>query len=273
MGVLSGQRAIVIGGSSGLGLGTARLLARDGAHVTLAARTEDKLQSATELLAGEGLTVSWARCDGTSPEDVRAAVETASEDGKLHIAVVVPGGGPPRGVLLYGDDEFSELVDLNIRPVYLLLKHAGAAMVRAGGGSFVAVSSTVTAFSFRYLAAYSAGKAAVDQLIRVAANELGAAGVRVNGVRPGLTRTPGTSGFFDHPEYVEEFLAGQAIPRPGEVDDIAQAIRFFAGPESSWITGQLLTVDGGHTLRAAPDMKEMFNLEDQVEVVTQSRAP
>jgi NAD(P)-dependent dehydrogenase (short-subunit alcohol dehydrogenase family) len=273
MGVLSGQRAIVIGGSSGLGLGTARLLARDGAHVTLAARTEDKLRQASQLLGEEGLPVSWVRCDATSAPDVRAAVEAAGEDGRLHIAVVVPGGGPPKGVLLYDEDEFSAFVDLNVRPVYLLLKHAGAAMVRAGGGSFVAVSSTVTAFSFRYLAAYSAGKSAVDQLIRVAANELGAAGVRVNGVRPGLTRTPGTQGFFDHPEYVEQFLAGQALPRPGEIEDIAQAIRFFAGPESSWVTGQLLTVDGGHTLRAAPDMKEMFDLEDQIQVVTQSTIP
>jgi NAD(P)-dependent dehydrogenase (short-subunit alcohol dehydrogenase family) len=269
MGVLSGQRAIVIGGSSGLGLGTARLLARDGAHVTLAARTEDKLREASQSLADQGLSVSWVRCDATRAEDVRAAVEAAGEDGKLHIAVVVPGGGGPRGVLLYGEDEFSQFVDLNVRPVFQLLKHAGAAMVRAGGGSFVAVSSTVAAFSFRYLSAYSAGKAAVEQLVRVAANELGVAGVRVNGVRPGLTRTPGTSGFFDYPERVAEFLAGQALPRPGEIDDIAQAIRFFAGPESSWITGQLLSVDGGHTLRAAPDMKDMFSLEDQIQVVAQ----
>src|SRR5262245_35876856 len=91
--VLEGQRAIVIGGGSGIGLGSARLLARDGADVTIAGRTEQKLEDAAAGLAEEGLKVSWARCDVKNADDVRAAVDAASDDGKLHIAVVVPGGG------------------------------------------------------------------------------------------------------------------------------------------------------------------------------------
>jgi NAD(P)-dependent dehydrogenase (short-subunit alcohol dehydrogenase family) len=259
---LEGKQAVVVGGGSGIGLGTARLLARDGAAVTIAGRTEEKLRQACASLAGEGLTVGSAVCDANVADDVRAAVDTASDSGRLDIAVVVPGGGSYSPVLLYGDDQFSTEVDANVRPVFLLLKYAGQAMVRAGGGSFVAVSSTAAVFSARFLASYSAGKAAVDQLVRVAADELGEAAIRVNSVQPGLTRTPGTAGLFSNQDVIDEFLAGQALPRSGEVDDIAQAIRYLSGPESSWVTGQLLTVDGGHTLRAFPDQRKFFGLPD-----------
>jgi NAD(P)-dependent dehydrogenase (short-subunit alcohol dehydrogenase family) len=268
---LDGLRAIVIGGGSGIGLGSARLLASDGAIVTIAGRTEEKLRDAAGALADEGLVVSWVRCDAMRGEDVRSAVEAAGEAGRLDIAVVVPGSGAIIPVLLYGDDQFSREVDKNIRPVYLLLKYAGQAMIRAGGGSFVAISSTAAVFSTRYLASYSAGKAAVDQLVRVAADELGEAGVRVNGVRPGMTRTPATEGAFANQTMMAQFLAGQAIPRHGEVSDIARAVRYLAGPESSWVTGQLLTVDGGHTLRAFIDYDSLLDLPDQAAVARESR--
>jgi NAD(P)-dependent dehydrogenase (short-subunit alcohol dehydrogenase family) len=260
---LAGQRAIVVGGGSGIGLGSARLLARDGAAVTLAGRTEQKLKDAAAGMAAEGWAVEWVRCDALDGASVAAAVDAASDaERRLHIAVVVPGGGSISPVLLYGDDQFSEEVDRNVRPVYLLLKHAGRAMVRAGSGSFVAISSTAADFSARYLASYSAGKAAVDQLVRVAADELGELGVRVNSVRPGMTRTPATAGAFANRPMMAAFLAGQPIARHGEVDDVARAVRYLAGPESGWVTGQHLAVDGGHTLRAFVDYAELLDLPD-----------
>jgi NAD(P)-dependent dehydrogenase (short-subunit alcohol dehydrogenase family) len=167
----------------------------------------------------------------------------------------VPGGGTMTSVLSYDDDAFSEEVDRNVRPVFLLIKYAAAAMT--AGGSIVGVSSTAAAFSTRYLASYSTGKAAMDQLIRVAADELGERGIRVNSVRPGLTRTAGTTGMFSSDDIRGRFLAGQAIDRHGEPEDIAEAIRYLAGPESSWVTGQHLAVDGGHTLRAFPDLRDL----------------
>jgi NAD(P)-dependent dehydrogenase (short-subunit alcohol dehydrogenase family) len=262
-GVLEGKRAIVVGGGSGIGLGSARHLARDGAQVTLAGRTEAKLEAAAASLAADGLKVEWTVCDGRDGASVRAAVDAAAdEERRLDIAVVVPGGGSIKPVLLYGDDEFSAEVDLNVRPVYLLLKYAGQAMVHNGSGAFVAISSTAATFSTRYIATYAAGKAAVDQLVRVAADELGALGIRVNGVRPGMTRTPTTAGAFAHPAMTAAFLAQQPIDRSGEVDDIAGAVRYLAGPESSWVTGQLLTVDGGHTLRAFVDYADLIPIPD-----------
>jgi NAD(P)-dependent dehydrogenase (short-subunit alcohol dehydrogenase family) len=293
---LAGRTALVIGGSSGIGLGTARLLARDGARVTIAGRTAEKLRAAAAELADDGLDVAWLVCDALDGASVRAAVaaagqaageagrvrpggekEDAGRDGvdgdaageeqvTLDIAVVVPGGGTIGPVLLYGDDEFGEQVNLNVRPVYLALKYAGQAMVRAGGGSFVAISSTAAALSSRYLAAYCAGKAAVDQLVRVAADELGPLGVRVNSVRPGMTRTAATERALSNAAMAGRFIAQQPIPRHGEVPDIAAAIRYLAGPESSWVTGQHITVDGGHTLRAFIDYEGLIPLPDQAAV-------
>jgi NAD(P)-dependent dehydrogenase (short-subunit alcohol dehydrogenase family) len=175
----------------------------------------------------------------------------------------VPGGGSIAPVLLFDDDVFSQEVDKNVRPVFLFLKYAGQAMLRAGGGSFVAISSTAAVFSAKYLASYSAGKAAVDQLVRVAANELGPLGIRVNSVQPGMTHTPATEAAFGNEKMMAAFLAEQPIQRHGEVDDIAQAVRYFAGPESSWVTGQLLTVDGGNTLRSFVDYQKILPLPDQ----------
>jgi NAD(P)-dependent dehydrogenase (short-subunit alcohol dehydrogenase family) len=208
--------------------------------------------------------------------DVRKAVEVAEGGIKLDSAVTVPGGGHFRPVLGYPDDLFSAEVDMNIRPQYLVLKYAGLAMVRAGGGSIIAVSSTAAKFSSRYLASYCAGKAAVEQLVRVAADELGAKNIRVNAVGPGLTRTDATEGMFANTALIERFLAQQPLHRAGEAVDQARAIRFLAGPESSWITGQCLTVDGGHTLRSFPDCKDVavsilgeaiFTATDRGEVV------
>ncbi len=270
---LEGLRAVVVGGGSGIGFGVAELLARDGATVTIAGRTESKLRDARDRLRETGgANVEYVTCDALNGDDVRAAVEAASDpEGRLHIAVVVPGGGSIKPVLLFDDDEFSAEVDRNVRPVYLFLKYAGRAMVRAGSGSFVAISSTAAVFSTRYIASYAAGKAAVDQLVRVAADELGRMDIRVNCVRPGMTRTPATERAFADDAMTAAFLAGQPLARSGAVADIAAAVRFLCGPESSWTTGQCLTVDGGHTLRAFVDYAALLPLPDQRAVALEDR--
>jgi NAD(P)-dependent dehydrogenase (short-subunit alcohol dehydrogenase family) len=260
---LSGRYALVIGGGSGIGFGSARLLARDGAAVTLAGRTEEKLAAAAAALAEEGVDVRWVRCDANEPGDVRAAVSAASDDERLHIAVVVPGRGTTTPLLMYDDAAFAADVLGNVGPVFLTVKYAGRAMVRAGDGSVVAISSTAASFSTRYLSGYAAGKAAVDQLVRVAADELGGAGVRVNSIRSGFTITPATERQSHNVLLMQEFLRQQPLARHGEIDDQARAVRFLAGPESSWITGQNLCVDGGHTLRAFPDYASFLSLPDQ----------
>lgn len=261
--LLTGHRSLIVGGSSGIGLATARLLLAEGATVTITGRHADKLEAAASSLQSvadaSGGKLQWTACDVMSGAAVRNAVELAEGGERLHSAVAVPGGGGFSPVLGYADDAFSAEIDQNIRPQYLILKYAGLAMVRGGGGSIVAISSTAAHFSNRYLAAYCAAKAAIEQLVRVAADELGEKNIRVNAVCPGLTRSDSTAGMFANRALIDRFLDQQPLRRPGEADDQARAVRFLVGPESSWITGQCLIVDGGHTLRAFPDMKDIVS--------------
>jgi NAD(P)-dependent dehydrogenase (short-subunit alcohol dehydrogenase family) len=112
------------------------------------------------------------------------------------------------------------------------------------------------------MSAYTAAKCAVEGFVKVAADELAGAGIRVNAVRPGLTPSGGTSGMFADRETMDLFAAETPlVPWRGgfgQADDIGRAIRWLAGPESAWITGQSIAVDGGHELRRYPDMTYMM---------------
>lgn len=260
-GSLAGKRALVVGASSGIGLATAEALAVDGATVLMCARGRERLEAAARELGsrlpGAKDRIATRVVDGLVGAEVEAAVAAAGGSEGLDIAVSVPGGGNFSPVLAYDDDDFSRTIDANVRPIFLMIKYAGRSMVRRGGGSIVAVSSTAAVMSSAFLAAYCAAKAACDQLVRVAADELGRHGVRINAVRPGLTRTGATDGMFEARPLVESFLAEQPLRHEGEPGDIARAIRFLAGDESIWTTGQALTVDGGHTIRKFPWLEDV----------------
>lgn len=259
---LDGMSALVTGGAGGIGRSTARLLAADGAHVVIASRSAGHLADTADelapLAAEAGGSIRWTTCDATDSDQVQAAVDLAAEPtGRLDTAVSVPGGGGMAAVLDYEPEQVAEIVSFNVVAPFIMIKHAGRHMADAGGGSIVAVSSTAAIQSCRFLAAYCAGKAGVDALVRVAADELGAVGVRVNAVRPGLTATDATEGLVNNDSVVGQYLDQQPLQRIGEPDDIAWAIRYLAGPESSFTTGQFITVDGGHTLRSFVDFADV----------------
>ena len=255
---LAGMSALVTGGAGGIGRSTARLMVADGAHVVIASRSQGHLQEVADdlgpLAAKAGGSIRWTACDATDSDQVQAAVALAAEPtGRLDMAVSVPGGGAMAAVLDYEPEQVAEIVSFNVVVPFLMIKHAGRHMANAGGGSIVAVSSTAAIQSCRFLAPYCAGKAGVDALVRVAADELGALGVRVNAVRPGLTSTDATEGLVNNDSVVTQYLDQQPLQRIGRPEDIAGAIRYLAGPESSFTTGQFITVDGGHTLRSFVD--------------------
>jgi NAD(P)-dependent dehydrogenase (short-subunit alcohol dehydrogenase family) len=260
---VAGKSAVITGGGGGIGRATAALLARDGAHVVIAGRTEAKLTAVADELdpiaRAAGGSVQPMVADAADEHDVRALVARAAETtGQLDLAVAVVGGGGVGPVLRYSVDTIEQTMRNNIVTAFLLLKHAGGAMVRAGGGSFVAVSSMQAIQSAPNLAAYCAAKAGLEMFCKVAADELGAQGVRVNVVRPGFTRTDATTSMMSNDWIIDAYREQQPIERTGEADDIAHAIRYFLGPESSWTTGQCLTVDGGTTIRRFPDLSGLW---------------
>jgi NAD(P)-dependent dehydrogenase (short-subunit alcohol dehydrogenase family) len=255
---IDGLAVLVTGGGSGIGLGAARRLAADGAHVTICGRTEERLRSATEQLksaAAPGVEVRYAVADVTDEEGVARAVAAATEaTGGLDVLFACAGGSLHLGPIVLSDVEsFRATIDLNVTGTFLAIKHAAPVMARGGGGSIIGMSSIAGVSTHKYMSAYCVGKAGIEMLVKVAADELGASGIRVNAVQPGLVDTELVGFITEGGELFDDYLAQMPISRVGTVDDIAAAVRFLAGPESSWVTGQMLGIDGGHQLRRGPN--------------------
>jgi NAD(P)-dependent dehydrogenase (short-subunit alcohol dehydrogenase family) len=139
-----------------------------------------------------------------------------------------------------------------------VLKHSAREMVRGGGGSFVGISSIAASNTHRWFGAYGVSKSAVDHLMQLAADELGPSWVRVNSIRPGLIRTDLTAAVFASPEVSADYASCTPLPRPGEVEDIANVAVFLLSDAASYVTGQVINVDGGLMLRRGPDYSSMF---------------
>lgn len=260
---ITGRTALVTGGGSGIGLGTATRLAADGAHVTICGRTEDKLVRAVAEIGprvGEGGSIRHVVADVTDEDQIAAAVEVAAEPtGGLAILFANAGGSLHMGPFEDADaGAVRATVDVNLVGTMLSIKHAVPAMKRNGGGSIVTMSSGAGGFPHRWLSAYGAAKAGIDMLSRSAAEELGAAGIRVNSVRPGIVADDLMAPITAGGPLLDDYIAGMPLGRVGEVEDIAEAVRFLAGPESSWITGVNLPIDGGHHLRAGANYSLLF---------------
>ena len=259
-GPLAGKAALITGGGSGIGLASARHLLVDGCTVTLMGRTEARLaEGAAELekVAPEGATVATVVGDVASEADVERATAAAVEagGGSLHIAVAAAGTGTMGPILLTDEAQWRQVLDTNLTGAFFTVKHAGRAMSRSGGGSIVAISSIAGAVTHRFMSVYCVSKAGLDALVRNAADELGVAGIRVNTVRPGLVPTELSDALANDEQVVNDYLSQMPVRRLGTTDDIAAAVRYLAGPESGWVTGQHISVDGGHHLRRGPDLE------------------
>ncbi|QSE90611.1 SDR family oxidoreductase [Rhodococcus pseudokoreensis] len=259
---LAKTSVLVTGGGSGIGLGIATALAADGAHVTICGRNEKKLARAAEQISADNPTgtVDTVTADVTNEDDVVRAVAKASErTGQLGGVVTCAGGNETVGPVTQLDvDAWRRTVDLNVTGTMLTIKHAARALVAGGGGSIVTISSIASSNTHRWFGAYGPSKSGVDNLTRLAADELGASNVRVNCIRPGLTRTDLVALITDGGPVLDDYLANTPISRVGEVTDIAALAKFLLGPDSTWITGQIINVDGGQMLRRGPDFRSMF---------------
>ena len=277
---IAGYNALVTGGGSGIGLGTATRLVQDGAHVTICGRTEAKLAAAVTTLeqvavdAGvAGGPVGSARyvvADVTVEEQIAAAVaEAASPRGHLDILFANAGGSFSMGPIADADVEgVRATIDLNLVGTFLCIKHGAPVMAagtgtgvdgaESGGGSIIGMSSGAGHFPHRFLWAYGSAKAGIDMLCKYAAEELGATGVRVNTVQPGIVDDELMSFITAGGPLLDDYLAEMPVSRVGTVEDIASAVRFLSGPESGWITGESLAVDGGHHLRRGANYGLLF---------------
>jgi len=260
---LKDRVVLVTGGGSGIGAGVGEAVVEAGGRVVLLGRNHDKLTAAANKFISAGAQPDTIRCvpaDVTDEEQVSSAVaQTADWFGRLDGVVHCAGGSETIGPLPQMDSAaWRRTVDLNINGSMYLLKHSAPAMIRSGGGSFVAVSSIASAVTHRWFGAYGVSKAGLDHLVRLAADELGASSIRVNAIRPGLTRTELVEAVLSSPEVSADYRINTPLSRVGEVGDVGNLAVFLLSDLASWITGEIINLDGGQHLRRGPDMSAMF---------------
>jgi 3-oxoacyl-[acyl-carrier protein] reductase len=239
---LSGQVAVVTGGSRGIGLAIARSLAEAGARIAVVARDEGRAAEAAAGLSGEGHRGYGA--DVAESASVDALIKRVEEDfGSIDILVNNAGVTRDNVLVRLKDEDWTTVVDTNLRGAFNTIRAVSRGMMKRRAGRIINITSVVGLMGNRGQANYAASKAGLVGLTKAVARELASRGVLVNAIAPGYIETDMTS---DLPEAAREALLGQiALGRMGAPDDVAGVVRFLAGPAASYITGQVLVVDGG----------------------------
>ena len=254
---------LVTGGGSGIGKGVAAGLVAAGASVMIVGRNPDRLAGAVQeidAVEADSGEIRYEPADVTNEDEVTRAVDAATAwHGRLHGVVHCAGGSETIGPITQVDSQlWRRAVDLNVNGTMYVLKHSAREMVRGGGGSFVGISSIAASNTHRWFGAYGVSKSALDHLMQLAADELGASWVRVNSIRPGLIRTELVAPVLQSPELSEDYRLCTPLPRPGEVEDVANLAMFLLSDAASYVTGQVINVDGGLMLRRGPDFSAML---------------
>lgn len=241
---LAGRVAVVTGGSRGIGLGVAALLAEDGASVVVSGRDADRLERAVKELEASGAAVLGVVADVARREDCDRLVDTARERfGRLDI--LVNNAGITRDALLVRmkDEDWDRVLEVNLRGAFLMTRAAVRVMMRQRSGRIINVSSTAGAMGNPGQASYAAAKAGLVGLTKSAARELARWGILVNAVAPGLVETDMTAAL--PAEARQALLAQIPLGRAGTVREVAEVVRFLAGDGASYVTGQVVHVNGG----------------------------
>lgn len=252
---LAGRVALVTGASRGIGAAVARAFVAEGAavvigHEPLPERREQAAQLAAEL-AADGGAVATAEADLGDPAAVADLVDQARRAlGPLDIVVANAAAGGHASWREMSVDAWDHVHHVNLRATWLLARAAYPDLAAGGHGSFVTVTSVMAETGQPGSLAYTASKAGIIGLTRALAREVGSDGIRVNAVMPGAIRTEQETELYDDEQALFDQIVGlQALKRRGFAADLAGAFVFLASDDSSFITGQVVTVDGGWVLR------------------------
>ena len=248
---MNSQRiAVVVGGASGIGWATALALAGEDCRVTVADRnTELARQRAAEL----GKDHTWAAVEVTDEASVAQLFdEVAAREQGLDVVVNCAGFSGFGLITDLAAEQFRSVVDVCLTGGFLVIKHAARHLGQ--GGAVVSLTSLNARQPAIGMSAYCAAKAGLSMLTQVAALELGPHGIRVNAVAPGFVHTPLTEPAAAIPGVVDEYVDNTALGRAGTPEDVAAAVVFLCSPQASWLTGEILDLNGGAHLKRYPDI-------------------
>ncbi len=246
----TGNVVAVTGGASGIGLETARAFASCGAAIALLDLNEEVLAKAADALSASGARISTHVVDVTDPANVNAAADAVvAAHGRVDVLVNSAGIARLHSALDVSDEEWRLVMDVNVNGTFWAARAFGRYMVEQGSGSIVNLGSMSGLIINRpqFAASYMASKGAVHMLTKALAVEWVDSGVRVNAVAPGYVGTEMTLKMRERPELFNVWMDMTPMKRCGEPSEIASAILFLASPASSYVTGSILSVDGGYT--------------------------
>ncbi len=252
MGLLEHKTGIVTGAGQGIGRAIAMSYAREGAQVVVADFNEEMGRETVRLIEETGGVATFSYGDVSKEDSVRAMVDFAvATYGRLDIAcnsaALSRGSGP---IHEYERSVFDQTIEMCLTNTWLCMKYEIAAMLDNGGGAIVNISSNSSLRGQAFNTAYAAAKGGVNILTKSSAAEYGARGIRINAVSPGVIRTPGVEKYFEEQPKIAEGLKKAAVMnRLGEPAEIAEAVTFLSSDRASFITGQILSVDGGGAVR------------------------
>ena len=249
---LKGRVAIVSGGASGIGLGTVKRLTECGAKVTILDIDDDKGVRAVKEVEGLGGTAIFIHCDVRNAEDCKKAVDhTVDTFKRIDILFNNAGVAIRKNVVDLDPEEWDLALDVSLKGQYLLSKYVILYMIKNGGGSIINTGSGWSLRGGENAVSYCAMKGGTLNMTRAMAIDHGRHNIRVNCVCPGDVDTPmlrseceQLGGTYDE-EYIKSCAADRPLARLGTVEDVANAVLFFASDMSTWVTGAFLVVDGG----------------------------
>ena len=250
--LLSDKIGLVTGGGMGIGRAICLAYAREGAKVVVVDFNPESGAETVQLIRESGGDALFVQADVSDEAQVKAMVETAvAHYGRLDIAcnsaAVSRGSGP---IHLFEKNVFDDTLNMCLSNTWLCQKYELSAMLEQGAGSIVNISSNASLRGQVYNTAYAAAKAGVNILTQSSAAEYGGKGIRINAVSPGVVRTPGVEKYFaEQPKIAEGLKRAAVMNRLGEPEEIAEAVVFLCSDRASFITGQILSVDGGAAVR------------------------